>query len=411
MTKREDLSIARELYVRNAELAVRNKTLSLLHKIDQTTLESLGEAEMAQRIARIFADEFRFWFVGIGIKTGQTVTWVGRSADNADVQSWLPRTKASVEKSMKTRQRQTLPEGFVFPLLYGKRTMGAFVIGLKRDNRELTEYERETIDGLLDLIVIAIDKAQTYEHLRITTAKLRAANRKLQELDSLKTEFLSIATHQLRTPLAVTKGYIAMLHDGMLGKLTLKQRQTVATVQQSNEQLIMLVNHLLDLTRIESGRLQVRLEPVSVHELVEWVVNFMKPRAKEKGIGIVLKGRTLSPVQADPEKLKEVIMNLVDNGIKYTEKGAVTVNVKQVENQVVVEVADTGYGLTPADREKMFEMFSTGSASKHVKTTSGVGLYVCRKLMEAMGGAITAESRGVGRGSTFTISLPMLQST
>jgi signal transduction histidine kinase len=259
----------------------------------------------------------------------------------------------------------------------------------------------------MNLVTIAIQKAQTYSSLVETTTKLRTANKKLKELDSFKTEFLSIASHQLRTPLAVVKGYAAMLKDGMLGSLNDKQTGAVATVQTAIEQLILLVNHLLDLTRIESGRLQVKPEVVDLNATLTWLIGFMQPKVVEKGLKLTLSSPNDIRVTADLEKLKEVLMNLVDNAVKYTEQGSVTVTVRTQKNLAVVEVKDTGYGLTPEDKARLFEKFATGSASKFVKTTSGLGLYVVRKLMTAMGGTVVAESKGKGKGSTFIVIIPL----
>ncbi len=273
---------------------------------------------------------------------------------------------------------------------------------MNRTANDLSRLEKETFGSLLSLITIAIEKAQTYTFLQVTTKKLRSANKKLKALDSLKSEFLSIASHQLRTPLAIMKGYVAMLDNGMLGILTGEQKDALKTVGTSTEQLIMLVNHLLDLTRIEAGKLQVKMETIDATEIVNWVVEFVTPKILEKKLTLNWKPNGKVMVQADPEKLKEVVMNFMDNAVKYTEKGSITVSLSSAGGLVKIAVTDTGYGLTAEDQERMFEKFATGSASKFVKTTSGIGLYVCHKLAEAMGGTVMAESKGKGKGSTFT---------
>jgi len=439
--------VNRELYARNAELAARNKTLSLLRKIDDITLTALETGDMTRKIAGVLAKEFYYPFVAVAVRerSGRKLIWqsvacLDRSARLCHISGdWKPIPLTKIKNACVRCLRTSRPavvervsdvigesvtaqtvalierageikDTLLFPLSADKSVIGILVVGLNRRATELSRYERDTFSSLLNLVTIAIQKAQTYSSLLETTLKLRSANRKLKELDALKTEFLSIATHQLRTPLAVTKGYIAMLEGGMLGKLNPKQKQTVRTVEQSNEQLILLVNHLLDLTRIESGRLQVRPEPVVAQELITWTVDFLRPRALEKHLTLDAKLSTVPPVMADPEKLKEVLMNLIDNALKYTEAGGVTISLDLADGRARISVKDTGYGLTASDKARMFEMFSTGSASKHVKTTSGVGLYVCRKILEAMGGDIMAESKGKGRGSTFTVTLPLVQS-
>jgi signal transduction histidine kinase len=274
--------------------------------------------------------------------------------------------------------------------------MALLVLGLALTRSFLKEVQQRVM--LQDLT----------KKLEVANTRLKSANGKLKELDVLKTEFLSIATHQLRTPLAVTKGYISTLSEGMLGKLSPEQRKALVTVDQSNESLILLVNHLLDLTRIESGKLQVKAETVDLTATCAWVTNFLKPKAKEGGLTLTCVAPK-EPVVAkgDQEKFKEVVMNLVDNAVKYTPKGGVTVTIARDKKTATIEVKDTGYGLTEKDRQHLFEKFARGSASKNVKTSSGIGLYVVKKLVEAMNGTVVVESAGPGKGSAFTVRLPL----
>ncbi|TAK04053.1 sensor histidine kinase [Patescibacteria group bacterium] len=436
-------SVNRELYAKNAELAVRNKTMALLRRLDASAMTSLEVSPMAAEIVRILAAEFNYRIIAIALAEGRSLHWravaCASSHDGlcAEVPTGRPiplasRTNACVKaiRQGKIVRTKDLKDVFVpsygasrvtafetesgvqsvlvLPLHSDQEAVGVIAVGLNRDGSDLTEYERETLDGLMSLIVIAIQKAQTYESLQDAMEKLRAANRKLKDLDALKTEFLSIASHQLRTPLAVTKGYVAMLEDGMVGKVNKKQHAALETLRTSTESLILLVNHLLDLTRIESGRLAVREDKVDVTEICRWITSFIGPKAKEAGLSLTCDApKKPVTVLADADKLKEVFMNLVDNAVKYTAEGKVTVTVRAEGRQAVVEVKDTGYGLSEADKRKLFQKFARGSASKNVKSSSGLGLYVVRKLMEAMHGSIEAESEGAGKGSAFTVRLPL----
>ncbi len=434
--------VNREMYARNAELAVRNKTLSLLRDIDEVAMASLEPHELTGQIAQILVREFSFPLVAVAVMEGKHLTWMAAACGDkkssicdVPVGDRLPIPLSHKEnlcvKALKNGKRQThdwlgkvftpsftaeemerLDEkhgakfALVFPMCSGKIPVGVLALGLNRAADDLTRYERETIENLLSLIMIAVQKAQTFQALKLTTSKLRVANNKLKALDSLKTEFLSIASHQLRTPLAITKGYVAMLEDGMVGKINKKQHSALENVRQSTESLILLVNHLLDLTRIESGRLQVKMADVDAGAIVHWVGDFLQAHAKEKGVALTL-DVPKEPVmtQADPEKLKEVVMNMTDNALKYTEKGSIHIRLERKEGSVVIEVKDTGFGLSPEDKMHLFEKFARGHASKFVKTSSGLGLYVVKKLMEGMGGTIVAESAGKLKGSTFRATL------
>lgn len=252
------------------------------------------------------------------------------------------------------------------------------------------------------LVGSVIKEIKQREELEVMTKKLAKANQKLKELDQTKTTFLSVASHQLRTPLAITKGYLMTLQQGMLGKLAPKQQKAVETLAKSNNELVALVNELLDLSRIESGRLVTEIIDVDLLPIVDEIFAFFQPKAMEKKIKFIWnrpKGKLM--VKADPEKVKEVVKNFIDNGLKYTEKGKVVVSAGMVGKQAYYRVEDTGYGMTQEDMGQLFEKFATGSASKKVKISSGFGLFVVKNIVEAMGGTVSGTSAGPGKGSTF----------
>lgn len=438
-------SVNRELYVRNAELAVRNKTLSLLRKMDDVTVRTLETDEMVREIVNALDAEFSYPFVAIGLcdEKGRRLAWKAFACIDGKICPFLPvekmkpvtlssRTNA-IALAIRSRRRRVAPtlssilstsipdehvrafaktsrvkSTLVLPLVSETRPVGVLLVGMERTSKELTAYERDTFSSLLGLITIAIQKAETYARLQRTTRQLRDANHKLRALDAMKTEFLSIASHQLRTPLAVMKGYIGLLKSGMMGPLVPKQDETLGRMADGTEQLILLVNHLLDVSRIESGRLVVRLEPVDIRTLLDGVSKFIQGKAQERGLALTCElPETAVMVAVDLEKTKEVFMNLLDNAVKYTETGSVRARMWTEGGFAKVSVTDTGRGLTADDLEKLFQKFVTGSASKHVQTTTGLGLYVARKLMEAMGGTAIAESPGTGKGSTFTLAFPL----
>ena len=437
--------VNRELYIRNAELAVRNKTLSLLRTMSDVTARTLETQEMVHEIVHTLRREFLYPFVAMALMDGTKKHLVWRSFSSAqpkspmrlDMKELLPIMLSSTTniciKSLRTNRRHStahvscvfdeiaevkktsfkvetrFKSALVLPLSSNGAAIGVLVVGLDRAATALSRYERETFQSLLGLVAIALQKAETYEHLQKTTKQLRVANHHLRELDAMKTEFLSFASHQLRTPLAVLKGYIGMLNGNMLGALSEKQKETLTRMDSGTEQLIMLVNHLLDVSRIESNRLQVRLEPVDLRTVLEGLVKFLEAKANEKHLAVVY-APPASPmmVSVDLEKIKEVFMNLLDNAIKYTDEGSVTISVGVEDRGIRVDVQDTGHGLTPEDHTKLFQKFATGSASKKVRTTTGVGLYVVKKLVEAMQGTVVATSDGVERGSVFTVRFPQL---
>ena len=248
-------------------------------------------------------------------------------------------------------------------------------------------------------------------------AELQRLYEQVDKLSKAKSEFISIASHQLRTPLTAIKGYISMLIEGTYGKLIGRTVLPMEKVYESNERLIKLVNDLLSVSRIEAGTLRIDLQKTSLENIIFSVVNELKIKADERGIYLKWKKpvKPLPEVTIDPDKFRQVILNIIDNSIKYTEEGGVAVAAelkkpisKLSKGSIVIKIKDTGEGMIPKDIEKVFESFSRGKAGeKHWAGGAGLGLYIARKFTEIHGGRVWVESEGEGKGSTFYIELPI----
>jgi signal transduction histidine kinase len=239
--------------------------------------------------------------------------------------------------------------------------------------------------------------------------KLEKAYQELKKLDEAKSEFLSIASHQLRTPLSAIKGYISMLLEGSYGVLPEKAQKSIGNVYQSNERLIKLVNDILNVSRIEAGRIEMNFQKISLEEIINSVINELSQGAQRKNIILKLEKPTkpLSQITADPDKIRNIILNIIDNAIRYTDQGEVAVKV-QIKNKVIIKIKDTGLGMTRKEIIKLFKSFSRGSAGNRSYTEgSGLGLYIAKRFVEMHHGKISAESEGLGKGSTFTIEIPI----
>jgi len=238
---------------------------------------------------------------------------------------------------------------------------------------------------------------------------LEQANLRLQELDRQKTEFLSIASHQLRTPLSILKGYLELIGDGAYGKVTKKMKGVLTDMDDSNNRLIKLSDEFLDIARIEQGRTKFAFEMYDMNKLVTSVVDELKGRAKDRKLKLVWKKlNTPAIIYMDDEKIRHVIFNFIDNAIKYTQKGSITVALmKNTDGSMAVTVTDTGIGFGKEDEANFFQKFYRG---KNVDGTNvngtGLGIYVCRKFIEAHEGRVWAKSAGKGKGSEFGFSIP-----
>ena len=251
------------------------------------------------------------------------------------------------------------------------------------------------------------------EELQVLSDKLARANDQLRKLDNTKSEFISIASHQLRTPLTAIKGFVSLLMEGSYGRIEPRIRDVLHKVYQSNERLIQLVEDLLNISRIESGRMEYRWKLEQVEEIITQLEDTFILRAKEKGLDLTIRmpEKPLPKVEMDISKIREVISNLIDNALKYTERGGVTVSAKSKGKDVVqIIVADTGIGIPKETLPYLFSKFSRGKDITRLHAEGvGLGLFVGKNLIEAHHGKIIVDSPGAGQGSHFIIELPLRQ--
>ena len=316
------------------------------------------------------------------------------------------KTEDSLEKRMNKRKVEEL-SAFIF-------------LGPKKSGDVFTVQDINTLEIIASQVGVALENALMYERVKHfseilrkeverQTKELREANIRLKQLDKAKSEFISIASHQLRTPLTAIKGLVSMALEGFWGPLNEEQKKHLKEVYNSGERLLKLIEDLLDVSRIESGKMEFEFQPVNLYNLTKEVAEELKPQAKKKGLylEVVPPKKKLPSVKADPLKIRQVIQNLIDNGIKYTLRGGVRIRFKKEKNKVIFSIADTGMGIPKDTIPLLFEKFHRGKEAirKHTEGT-GLGLYLCARLIEAHNGKIWVESEGEGKGSTFYFSLP-----
>jgi Signal transduction histidine kinase len=291
------------------------------------------------------------------------------------------------------------------PLLLQDQAIGAFI--LYRDQVHMISDQEKFLLSTASLqTAMAIENALLF-------AEVKHKNSALERANQLKSQFLANVTHELRTPLHSIISYGAFILDGFAdGSLTTEQEQDIQFIVRSAEELSQLVDDLLDLSKIEADRLEVKTEPLDLAPRLEKVVEQLKPLAQEKQLALNLEvEEALPPVLADSQRLRQVVTNLISNALKFTEHGGVTIRCSYLRRQEMLRVAisDTGIGISPAALEYIFEAFrqADGSTTRRFGGT-GLGLAIARKLIELQGGEITVESVP-GEGSTFSFSLPIAQ--
>lgn len=278
------------------------------------------------------------------------------------------------------------------------------LIHVVQDITELGELEQRLTQQRNELRLLR-------DELHRQNLTLEAANAELQRLDQIKSVFVSIAAHELRTPLASISGYVEMLLDGDAGPLTDRQRQYLRIVESSARRLLQITRDLLDLTRIELGRLEVVLKPTNLVALVEEAVAEQAPQLESRAQQISLRASAGLPLAlCDPARTAQVVGNLLSNANKYSPVGAtIAVEIKKAGEDGFLEIAitDEGIGIADPDRNRIFDPFFRAPNVNRTATGGiGLGLYIARSLVELQGGHLWFESI-LGQGSTFHITIPV----
>jgi signal transduction histidine kinase len=235
---------------------------------------------------------------------------------------------------------------------------------------------------------------------------LRRQAVELEQASALKSQFLANMSHEFRTPLNAILGYTSLLLDGVSGALTTGQRKSLERIGSNGRHLVGIISEILDLTRIEAGRMPLQLTRFTLPELIAEVLAEMEPIIARSKLTVSTQvSPKIGPIRSDRQKTKQIVLNLLSNALKFTPKGSVTIRVERGDGQktVAIAVADTGIGISPADREKIFEDFrQVDSTVARPYGGTGLGLSICRRLARMLGGRIDLESEP-GRGSVFTL--------
>lgn len=261
------------------------------------------------------------------------------------------------------------------------------------------------------LIRSVLQEVRTRERMERLASELARANDELKQLDQAKSEFISLAGHQLRAPLTVIKGYTSMLQEGSFGELNKKAEDALERVFLSANNLTKLVSELLDLSRIEAGTTKYDFKKIYFDDVIEDVIKELTEVAKARRIEIQFKNenRKTFAVWGDAAKLHEVVINLLDNAIKYSKIGPIIAVLKPRSQRLMFAVRDKGLGIHKEEVSKLFQKFGrTEIAKKERPDGMGLGLYFVKRIIDDHKGRIWVESEGVGKGSTFYVELPVI---
>jgi signal transduction histidine kinase len=257
------------------------------------------------------------------------------------------------------------------------------------------------------LIKSVVKEIETRERIEKLADDLGSANERLKELDNMKNEFISFATHQIRSPLTAIKGYGSLILEGDYGEVSKTLREPVRIIYKSSENLIRIVGEFLDISRIEQGRMKYDLADFDVLDLVHDVTESLRPNVEEKGLTLKTHSEKEKDytVNADLGKMRQIVGNVIDNAVKYTPKGSINVEVSRKGGKILISIKDTGVGISKDDIPKLFSKFTRADNTNVNINGTGLGLFVAREMLKKQDGRIWVESEGLGKGSLFSIEL------
>ncbi len=308
---------------------------------------------------------------------------------------------------------------FVFtPILTKEGNPGLLFVGSENPDTNITEGDEELITILANQIGQALENARLFEKTWLAHQDLekrveertRELSRVLEELKKInqrKNDFVSNVSHELRTPLTSIKGYAAILLSGKLGALPEEVHKRLEKINKHSDELVQFVNDLLDLARIESGKIELKLAPLNLKNIVDEVADILAVQFKEKQIEFSVNSpEGLAEVMADYSQIKRVFINLINNSVKYTPQGKIVVSLIKLDNEVQVDVQDTGCGIPEEALDKLFtEFYRVDSMMNQEIKGTGLGLALVKNIVISHKGKIWVKSK-VGQGTTFSFTLP-----
>jgi len=292
------------------------------------------------------------------------------------------------------------------PLVHAGEAIGVIFIR-RAEVRPFSERQIELVNTFADQAVIAIENTRLFEEVQARTRELAKTVEDLEIASQHKNQFVANMSHELRTPLAAILGYAELIQEGFYGALPEKSLDALARIRSNGRHLLGLINTVLDIAKIESGQFTLNMAEYAIESVVETVRSATESLAQNKKLELSADVAKPLPIGVgDEQRLTQVLLNLVGNAIKFTDTGEVRVTAKTVNGHFAVSVTDTGPGIPPEERSRIFEQFhQVDSSLTKAKGGTGLGLAIAKQIVEMHGGRIWVEST-LGKGSTFRIEIP-----
>lgn len=444
--------IARHMYTQNLALVQTNRTLSVLRAIDLLTLESSRDLKsLSTDIAKAITKSTPYAMVAIlslnqhdspflafqGYSISQLPSQ--KKPDQATENSltslkmpvegnWIKHSKGSLTIDLTqmdigdnvdlfgsgtTKIIEDIGKAFNLHSLYLTRLRardtlaGVMLVGLQETLPKIDDIE--LIERLSEPAGIAIDNRLLIEENQRVISELQQTNEKLKEIDSTKDEFISMASHQLRTPLTSVKGYVSMVLDGEAGPINELQQNMLQQAFDSSQRMVYLIADLLNVSRLRTGKFIILNKLTDLPAVVQSEIDQLKASAAARKISFVYKQTGVFPkVLLDETKIRQVLMNFLDNGLYYSTEGSqVIVELTATDTSIECSITDTGMGVPKEEQPHLFTKFYRAQNARKVRPDgTGLGLYMAKKVIAAQGGAILFKSTE-GEGSTFGFKFPL----
>lgn len=450
---KQDLEhITQEMYRRNKELAETNKTMSLLRAIDGIVLETHDSLDTAcEKIADTIAQAAEYPFVGLlvqsphhpsqfrlagwsaaGVSQDQSLG-LSRSARITIGQDWLDASEdgqilslddvpvaaqaaaldETEDKLRQIHQRLSLRSLLAVKLRVRGALVGILVGGFAMPANQLAEFDTKLLYALSGGVGVALDNKRLFEENQRVLHELQLTNTKLRELDDIKDDFISMASHQLRTPLTAVKGYLSMMIDGDAGEVTPTQDKMMRQAFTSAQRMVFLITDLLNVSRLKTGKFVIDAVPTDLSVVVHDEIEQLAETADAKNLKLRYKKPAKFPtLMLDEVKIRQVIMNFIDNAIYYTPSGGhVTVELGDEPKTIELRVVDDGIGVPKVEQHNLFTKFYRAENARRARPDgTGLGLFMAQKVIIAQGGSIIFSSKE-NEGSTFGFSFPKAELT
>jgi signal transduction histidine kinase len=374
------------------------------HTLKRIALSETGEAEKALQ-----ASPIPFEQIAIPLSATDNLLIRALNEKKPFVTHYWPdifRPVLTDEAALGNQNAAGIRTSLLYPLLVKDQAIGVMIFSLVKSEDEVTPEEKDLIARFTDIAALAVQHAKLY-------SELKQANERLLELDKLKDEFVSLASHELRTPMTAIRDYSwILLHQSPDPQ---KAKQHTEVIFTSAERLLKLVNNMLNVSRIEAGRFELHPQSTHLEQIAKEVVDEVLPVAQNQQLTLTLSlpEQPLPLVLADVDRIKEVLMNLIGNALKFTPAGGtITISFAQQGDLIATSVKDTGKGLRPEDMSRLFQKF--GMIERNYQSTTGaqgtgLGLYLSKAIIQMHGGSITVSSEGEGKGTTFTFTLKRVE--